>query len=129
MSEESWVKKVDIMLSRPPPKPVTLDSSGSTIPCSGCRKPMAVEEVQYHWTGIFRASDALCSECTALTPKHALVACVNCQSIVARMAPETLRSGFRIESRKIYHTDACPDCRPDVTTSSIIEAKIHRDGL
>lgn len=93
----------------------------------GCTKLIPETEVVYHWTGIVQARDTLCKECQALTPTHALIVCLRCCAVVARMPPHTFPDGFRIEPRKAYHVQYCGnfDCRPDLASSSIIEGQLH----
>ena len=109
-------------------KPIPLAdlTSKDYVDCGRCRRRIHINDIRYHWTGIIQASDALCSECQRLAPKHALVVCLGCKAVVARMAPTVLKSGFRIESMKIYHTERCPNCCPGVETSRIIEAEVFR---
>ena len=107
-------------------KPVTLADLASKeyVDCGRCRRRIHISEICYHWTGIIQASDALCTECQRLVPRHALVVCLGCKAVVARMAPMVFKSGFRIEAMKIYHTAQCPNCHPGVVKSTIIEAEI-----
>ena len=94
----------------------------------GCSKVLHESEVPYHWTGIVRARDTLCRECQALVPNHALIVCLRCCAVVARIPPHTFPDGFRIEPRRTYHIQYCGnfDCRPDLPSSRIIEGELHR---
>lgn len=94
------------------------------VECACRKKVMHVSEIKHHFTGVCNATDTMCDECLRQVTKHALVVCVGCRAVVARMAPTTLKSGFKIESRKIYHTDCCPTCRPEVERSTIVEAEL-----
>lgn len=115
-------RKAEILLSSPAPK---LPGQDKDYTDCACRKiKIHVSEIQYHWTGVCQASDSICKECQRMVPKHALVVCLGCKAVVARMAPTVLKSGFRIEPRKIYHTPACPNCKPGIETSTIIEAEL-----
>jgi hypothetical protein len=118
-------RKAEILLSSPPKLPEVLKPQ-DYVDCGRCKKKIHISEIRYHWTGICQASDSLCTECQRLVPKHALVVCLGCKAVVARMAPMTLKSGFRIETLKIYHTDACPNCKPGVESTKLIEAEIFR---
>ncbi len=124
--EEDLARAFAITADRPKPKlgpPVGTPPAGQ-IPCGRCRRLMPISNLRYYATGVCTASDSICEECEALVPQHALVVCVGCKAVVARMAPERLKSGFRIEARKIYHTNACPKCKPGVERSMIIEAEL-----
>ena len=116
-------KKAGLIFEKPPllnPKGALKDY----VDCA-CRKiKLPIQELQYVWTGVCNASDAMCRECQRMVPKHALVVCLGCKAVVARMAPTRLTSGFVIEPRKIYHTPKCPNCSPGVTSSTIIEAEL-----
>ena len=94
------------------------------VPCGRCRKLIPQSAIRYYATGVCTASDSLCDACAGLAPQHALIVCIGCKAVVARIAPERLKSGFQIESRKIYHTEKCPNCKPLVTSSTIIEAEL-----
>jgi hypothetical protein len=125
--EHAMLKAFEVLQPLSKPKlgpPVFGTPASGLIPCGRCRRMMPVEKIRYYTTGVCVASDSLCEECARLVPQHALVVCVGCQAVVARMAPERLKSGFVIEPRKIYHTDSCPKCKPGVEKSSIIEAEL-----
>lgn len=112
-----------------PPAPVLAGPDANVVECACRKKNIHVSELVHHWTGICNASDNLCTECSRMMPNHALIACLGCQAVVARIAPERLKSGFTIEPRKIYHTDQCPNCHPEVTTSKILEAEVFYRSL
>lgn len=116
-------RKAQILLESPPKLPEVV-APKDHVDCACQKKRIHVSEVQHHWTGICHASDTICRECQRMVTKHALVVCLGCKAVVARMPPSVLKSGFRIEARKIYHTDACPNCKPGVTSSKIIEAEL-----
>lgn len=118
-------RKAEILLQSPKPVMPKLPEVDSNYTDCACRKiKIHVSEIKHHWTGVCHASDNICKECQRMVPKHALVVCLGCKAVVARMAPTTLKSGFRIEPLKIYHTDRCPNCKPDVASSRIIEAEL-----
>ena len=87
------------------------------------RKLMPIQEVRYHFTGVFWASDGRCRECLCLVPNFAAVACVTCQSIVGRMPWGRLPSGLVIEKNKIYHILHCGVCKPGLKRSPLIEVE------
>lgn len=123
MDDFDLERKVELLLKEPPKLP-HVAAPKDYVDCA-CRKiKIHVSEIQYHWSGVCQASDAMCKECQRMVPKHALVVCLGCKAVVARMAPTKLKSGFQIEPRKIYHTDKCPNCRPGVESSKIIEAEL-----
>lgn len=94
------------------------------VRCACGKKYMDLTEVRSYQTGVCHARDLMCNACRVQLPHHALLVCVECRMVVARMAPEKLKSGFQIQARQIYHTNACPCCQPDVTKSRIIEADL-----
>lgn len=116
-------RKAEILLSSPAKMPEVVKPK-DYVDCGRCRKKIHISEIQYHWTGVCQASDSICKECASLVPKHALVVCLGCKAVVARMAPTILKSGFRIETRQIYHTNCCPNCKPGVESSKLIEAEL-----
>lgn len=116
-------RKAEILLSSPPVTPAVVKPT-EYVGCGRCKNKIHLSEIIYHWTGICQASDSICKECASLVPKHALVVCLGCKAVVARMAPTILKSGFRIETLKIYHTDCCPNCKPGVESSKLIEAEL-----
>lgn len=124
--EENMAKAFAFASSRPVPKlgpPVGSPPPGK-VPCGRCRALIPVEMIRYYSTGICMASDSLCDVCATLVPQHALIVCIGCKAVVARVAPERLKSGFEIEPRRIYHTEACPSCKPGVVRSKILEAEL-----
>ena len=124
--ERAMMEAYDAVQPLPKPKlgpPLGSPPEGYVF-CGRCRKPIPVSSIRYYTTGVCVASDCICDECARLVPRHALVVCVGCRAVVARMAPERLQSGFQIESRKIYHTSACPNCKPGLVKSSIVEAEL-----
>lgn len=124
MDDHQLNKMAELALNSPAPVMPSTPNLQDTVICACGKKRISLEEVAWHNTGVCRAIDTMCRECREQLPTHALVVCVGCKAVAARMAPCLLKSGFRIEPRKIYHTEACPNCRPDVKVTSIIEAKL-----
>lgn len=122
---DEWARKANV-LANAPQVSVPAANPKDHVACGRCHRWLHVSEIVYHWTGVCRASDALCPECRRMAPQHALVVCIGCQAVVARMAPAVLKSGFRIEARRIYHTNACPNCQADIQRSVLIEAELFR---
>ena len=116
-----------------PPAPSFVGKDASLVECACRKKNINVSEVKYHWTGICHASDSMCGECVKMVPKHALIVCIGCRAVVARIAPEKLKSGFVVKSRGIYHTDKCPNCCKSednsVMVSKILEAELFIKNL
>lgn len=128
INENEFSKAFDIMQQRPAPKlgpPVGAPPEGHFF-CSGCKKVQPNESLRYHFTGVCRASDSLCEECEKLTPKHALIVCVTCQAVVARIPPERFADGFEYEPRKAYHIWECGNCKPGIASTRVIEAELFR---
>lgn len=124
--EEDIGKAYEIAAQRPKPvmgPPVGTPPPG-TVPCGRCRVFIPVGMIRYYETGVVTASDSLCANCAKLVPRHALIVCVGCRAVVARTAPETLKSGFKFEPRKTYHVRDCPNCNTLVKSSKVIEAEL-----
>lgn len=94
------------------------------VPCAMCGRKLHLSEIRHYNTGVVNASDALCPECSRNFPKHSCIVCVRCCAIVARIPPMRMKSGFVIKPNTFYHTQACPNCKPGVRTTDIIEAKL-----
>jgi hypothetical protein len=120
-------------MSALPPAPSFVGKNANLVECACRKKNIDISEVKYHWTGICHASDSMCVECVKMVPKHALIVCIGCQAVVARIAPEKLKSGFVIKPRGIYHTDKCPNCHKtednSVMVSKILEAELFIKNL
>lgn len=127
--EEELARAYQWASERPSPKlgpPVGALPTGY-FRCSGCRKLIPLEALRYHNTGVCMASDSLCLECDRLTPQHALIVCVRCRAVIARVAPERFSDGFSYEPRKAYHIRECGQCNPGVVSTRVIEAQLfHR---
>lgn len=95
------------------------------VKCACFKKNIHVSEIHYHSTGVTAGvSDSLCAECMRMVPNHCLVVCVVCKAVVARMAPQTDKSGFVFKPRSFYHTNACPGCKPGLVKSILIEKEL-----
>ena len=117
----------------PPPQEANLilkSSKVETIPkdhvrCACNKKVIHFSEVQHYNTGVVAgASDSMCQECIRMVPQHALIVCITCKAVVARVAPHRTKSGFEFKARTFYHTNACPGCKPGLASSVLIEKEL-----
>jgi len=79
--------------------------------CACQEKCIPFEEVTYHDSKFLKGiADSMCRECRKNVKNHALIACIYCNGIVAKPAPEKFFSGFVLVPGVIYHTNGCPNC-------------------
>ena len=87
---------------------------GQVVPCLLCKKPFLMR-----W--YIGTPDQLCPECHKAHDQSAKIVCIQCNMVIARIYPEILDSGFKIQSRSTLHCDKCIICDPDVEYSRILE--------
>jgi len=86
----------------------------------GIQKPIRLSDIKT--SSRIHYVDNICKECFTDDYKDlCTVVCLTCRKAVLRVTPHTTKSGFRFEKGKVYHTEACPMCHPNLKTSSIIE--------
>lgn len=107
------------------PPPILVGPGANTEWCVNCKKAMHLSEIRKHWSGLCYAIDSICRDCQTLFPTHALVICIRCREVVARMAPERMASGFEIEPLKCYHITSCPKCNEGVEHTPILEGEYY----
>lgn len=99
------------------------------VDCACAKKLIPLEEVQYHDTPYMKGVlDTICRECQKNVQHFALVVCLGCRAVVARIPPSIQSNGFRFEADGKYHVKHCPNCvkTPDQLISSpVIEAEIY----
>lgn len=92
------------------------------VRCACGKKNIRCSEIRYHNSDFLRGiTDNICGECLKDVGKHAVIACVRCKAVVARIAPDRYKTGFVIKANGVYHTNACPNCVKDVESSVLIE--------
>jgi hypothetical protein len=106
------------------PEPL-VDAPESCCRCACGKKFMALEDVKYHNTGILVASDTECRECLPSHKNFALVICLKCKAVVAKMAPKKFDGGFELKSNGCYHVASCPSCCKTIKVSHLIEKYMH----
>lgn len=95
------------------------------VRCACGKKNIRCEEIRYHNSQFVKGiTDNICGECLLAVKKHAVIACVRCKAVVARIAPERYKTGFVIKPNGVYHTGACPNCRPNLMSSILIEKAV-----
>ena len=83
---------------------------------------MPLRDIQYHSTGLLAcASDTECAECLPAHKDFALIVCLVCQAVVAKMAPKKYEGGFELKANGCYHVAACPTCQPGIKVSHLLE--------
>ena len=97
-----------------------------------CNKNVQVTEFPLLNTGVIVCCNNVCPGCKAGV-KHdnetARIVCVRCKKVVARLKPSKDKTGFRYVAGQTYHSDACPECKPNLTESQIVEKVIYMKKL
>jgi len=113
----------------PPPKTATPNPLEGAPPghvrCACGKKFIRLEEITYHDTGIIKASDTECAECLPAHKDFALVICLQCRAVVAKVAPTKFKGGFEMQSNHCYHVGTCPTCHPGLKTSHVLEKYMY----
>lgn len=108
-----------------PPEFKTADSirwdSNEEVMCCGCNTYVHISEFKSINTGYIKAFDPVCNSCSSDIEGTCPIVCVPCKTVVSRMKPHKDNSGFVFEKNKAYHTDRCPNCDDNCTTSFLIE--------
>lgn len=125
-----WVKLVQQL---PPPKPpedtaslVTkhtfLKFNPMTHVLCACKKVVELQGLKVRDSGVTMYLDNICEGCPGLREKSVIV-CVGpgCRQVVAHLDPCVDKEGFRFEKGRVYHTDACPTCKPNLKSAVVIE--------
>lgn len=85
-----------------------------------CRKMVELHSLQIRDSGVIRYLDNVC-DCCADKREMAAVICVRCKVVVMHLTPHTDKKGFVYGKGKVYHTEACPGCKPGITSAPVIE--------
>lgn len=110
------------MPKAPQPKLKVFEPPPGHCPCACGKKFIPVSEIKFHNTKFMKGvTDSLCDECLPMVKNFAIVVCIKCRSVVARMAPTHFRTGFVVRAGEYYHTNACPNCVKDVKSTILIE--------
>ena len=121
-------KQCEILEQLPPvatPAQLLTQNQPSRLVCGVCRK-RELEEPQvgrYH-SGVCEVRDVICAECRRLAGPACLVVCVTCQAVVSRIPAHVDRTGFAFKPNSFVHVPACPNCQPDIQSSTVIEKKL-----
>lgn len=91
-----------------------------------CGKLKPVKDMPLRDSGVVKYLDNICDGCPhqKSESKMAVIVCVGCRQVVARMDPFKDKTGFEFKSGKVYHVDMCPTCG-NVAESTIIEKHIY----
>jgi hypothetical protein len=95
------------------------------VRCACGAKFISLTDIVYHQTGIITASDTECRECLPGHKNFALVICLKCKSVVAKMAPGKFKGGFEMVANGYYHISTCPNCHPGIKVSHVIEKYVY----
>lgn len=80
-------------------------------------------------SGVVQFSNNICPGCKEaekLDKETARIICIHCKKVVARLKPVKEKNGFVYQAGRTYHSDACPECKPDLTESQIVEKVIYQ---
>jgi len=107
-----------------PAEPAGIQPPVGMTPCACGKKFIPITDIKIITTPYCTAIDTMCRECCQQCPKHALIVCIRCKSVAAKLAPHRDKSGFVFEASKPYHTPFCPNCAPDCVSSPIAEKAV-----
>jgi hypothetical protein len=103
------------------PKPTYTPPAG-TIHCACGKKFIPMTDVRYFDTRHIKGvADTVCKECWPDVKGLVPIVCVKCKAVVSRVQPHRTPSGFAFLKGESYHTDVCPNCRPNVKVSVLLE--------
>ena len=91
-----------------------------------------ITDMEHINTGVVLAVSNVCKGCKEAVKDDratARIVCVKCKTVVARMAPHKDNTGFAFKANYSYHINACANCTPGLTTSAIIEKKLHDKSI
>ena len=90
--------------------------------CACGKKFIPIASLRIHNTDFIKGvTDCLCRECESGVRHMAYIVCIKCKSVVSRIQPIKLKSGFQLRPGAFYHTNACPECTKNLSTSVILE--------
>jgi hypothetical protein len=96
------------------------------VRCACGKKFIQMTDIAYHKTGLVdAASDTECKECLPAHKGFALVVCLTCKAVVAKMPPKKYQGGFEMLASRCYHVTKCPTCHPDIKTSHVLEKYLY----
>ena len=112
-----------------PDKPDFTVPAGTTR-CACGKKFIPMGDLRYFNTEFVRGVlDSICKECAGSVKGMVPIVCVKCKAVVARVQPYRFENGFEFRKDKMYHTDACPNCDPQlksgVRSSRLIEKHVY----
>lgn len=93
-----------------------------------CGKKVPVTTFPMMHSGVVQFPNNICPGCKEaekLDRETARIICVRCRKVVARLKPVKEKNGFIYQAGRTYHSDACPECKPNLTESQIVEKVIY----
>jgi len=87
---------------------------GTIVPCLLCAKP-------YLMRAYSGRVDQVCPECYSTFQECALLTCLQCKCVIARVVPKLLDSGYYIRPQSVLRTSECSICNPGLEVSTIVE--------
>jgi hypothetical protein len=103
-------------------KPRSFEPPPGHCPCACGKKFIALSAIKFHNTKLIQGvTDSICDDCERNVKNFAIVVCIKCKSVVARMQPNVFRTGFVVRAGEYYHTNACPNCVKNLNSSILIE--------
>lgn len=126
MLEKLYNQIADLPIINPKtPDPLTGAPPGQ-VRCACGKKFIPMSDINYHQTSlVMSASDTECRECLPAHKNFALIVCLKCRAVVAKMAPTQFPGGFRMAANWCYHVAQCPTCCPGIKTSSVLEKYVY----
>ena len=94
--------------------------------CACGKKFIPIRSLKIHNTEFVKGvTDCLCRECEDSVKHMAYIVCIRCKSVVSRIQPMSFKSGFQLRPGAFYHTNACPECVKNLSTSVILEQHFY----
>ena len=94
--------------------------------CACGKKFIPIASLRIHSTDFIKGvTDCLCRECEPQYRRMAYIVCIRCKSVVSRIQPMSFKSGFQLRPGAFYHTNACPECVKNLSTSVILEQHFY----
>lgn len=99
----------------------------NTMRCQ-CNKLQLRTDMPLRHSGVMEYRDNVCPGCRNVDAKWAVLLCVRCKEVVARMepTPKDPVDGFAFVAGQTYHLMACSVCQPDITSVVPIERILWR---
>ena len=88
-----------------------------------CGKVMTREELKMEHSGVggVTYTSMLCPSCISTYKEAARIICRSCLRLQGFMSPVKYADGFEFKPNQHYHINGCPQCRPGIFKTAILE--------